>query len=34
MAYIGKIPTAAPLTSSDVADGIITRILKLVVDLQ
>jgi hypothetical protein len=25
MAYIGKIPTAAPLTSSDVADGIITN---------
>ena len=24
MAYIGKSPTAAPLTSSDVADGIIT----------
>lgn len=25
MAYIGKSPTAAPLTSSDVADGIITN---------
>ena len=25
MAYIGKTPTAAPLTSSDVADGIITN---------
>ena len=25
MAYIGKKPTAAPLTSSDVADGIITN---------
>ena len=25
MAYIGKIPAAAPLTSSDVADGIITN---------
>ena len=25
MAYIGKVPTAAPLTSSDVADGIITN---------
>ena len=25
MSYIGKIPTAAPLTSSDVADGIITN---------
>ena len=25
MAYIGKIPTAAPLTSSDVTDGIITN---------
>ena len=24
MAYIGKTPTAAPLTSSDVTDGIIT----------
>ena len=24
MAYIGKSPTAAPLTSSDVADDIIT----------
>jgi len=25
MAYIGKTPTAAPLTSSDVTDGIITK---------
>ena len=25
MSYIGKVPTAAPLTSSDVADGIITN---------
>ena len=25
MAYIGKTPTVAPLTSSDVADGIITN---------
>ncbi len=25
MAYIGKVPTSAPLTSSDVADGIITN---------
>ena len=25
MSYIGKLPTAAPLTSSDVADGIITN---------
>ena len=24
MAYIGKVPAAAPLTSSDVADSIIT----------
>ncbi len=25
MAYIGKIPAAAPLTASDIADGIITE---------
>ena len=25
MSYIGKVPTAAPLTSSDVTDGIITN---------
>ncbi len=25
MSYIGKVPTAAPLTSSDIADGIITE---------